>query len=324
MRTLTKSDRLESQRIQFENLVKNGYTQEVYKGLNIFTKKEGVSHLVKVFKDTAANHIDFVAYRTADDQQKAVERFKTNYDRHAEYKAKLKANPTTSTAANCAKAIREELKGFYPQIKFSVTSSNFSMGNSVDVSWIDGPTANEIDSIIGKYQYGSFNGMEDIYENTNRREDLPQAKYVSSQRKMSEETAAILEPQEQEITKDWEGYNRNFLYQIFRKTSIPFGATVTGIGRTDKTCGVTEDMYKIDFTTPEVIEATKPEAVEVEAGKVQVIEYSEKAIAVIGDTYPVRAQLKELGGRFNKFLSCGAGWIFPKTKLSEIQNALLA
>jgi len=29
-----------------------------------------------------------------------------------------------------------------------------------------------------------------------------------------------------------------------------------------------------------------------------------------------------LGGRFNFRLSCGAGWIFPKTKLAEVQQLL--
>lgn len=50
---------------------------------------------------------------------------------------------------------------------------------------------------------------------------------------------------------------------------------------------------------------------------VQVVDYSEKSVAVIGDTYPIRAMLKEQGGRFNKFLKVGgntvAGWIFPKS-----------
>lgn len=54
-------------------------------------------------------------------------------------------------------------------------------------------------------------------------------------------------------------------------------------------------------------------------GEIQIIDYSEKAIAVIGDTKPIKDKLKELGGKFNFRLSCGAGWIFPKTKLTEVQ-----
>lgn len=41
-----------------------------------------------------------------------------------------------------------------------------------------------------------------------------------------------------------------------------------------------------------------------------------------GDTKPIKEQLKELGGKFNFRLSCGAGWIFQKSKLEEVQKLL--
>jgi len=61
---------------------------------------------------------------------------------------------------------------------------------------------------------------------------------------------------------------------------------------------------------------------EIEAGKVNILDYSEKAIAVIGETKPIKDTLKELGGKFNAFLKCGPGWIFPKTKQEQVKNAL--
>lgn len=54
----------------------------------------------------------------------------------------------------------------------------------------------------------------------------------------------------------------------------------------------------------------------------QIIDYSDKAIAVIGDTKRIKDQLKALGGRFNPKLSCGCGWVFPKTKLQEVKEVL--
>jgi hypothetical protein len=54
----------------------------------------------------------------------------------------------------------------------------------------------------------------------------------------------------------------------------------------------------------------------------QIVDYSEKAIAVIGDTKPVKDTLKGLGGRFNFRLSCGAGWIFPKTREADVRQQL--
>lgn len=44
----------------------------------------------------------------------------------------------------------------------------------------------------------------------------------------------------------------------------------------------------------------------------QIFDYSDKAIALTGDTRAIKDQLKAAGGRFNARLSCGAGWIFSK------------
>lgn len=54
----------------------------------------------------------------------------------------------------------------------------------------------------------------------------------------------------------------------------------------------------------------------------KLIDYSEKAIAIIGDTKPMVAKLKQLGGRFNPRLSCGAGWIFSKRKEADVRRSL--
>lgn len=51
----------------------------------------------------------------------------------------------------------------------------------------------------------------------------------------------------------------------------------------------------------------------------EIIQYSEKAIAVIGDTKPHAEAMKSMGGRFNRYLKCGAGWIFSTKKKAEIE-----
>jgi hypothetical protein len=61
----------------------------------------------------------------------------------------------------------------------------------------------------------------------------------------------------------------------------------------------------------------------ISADGMQLIDYSEKALAVIGDTKAVKDALKALGGKFNPRLSCGAGWIFSKKKENELR-ALIA
>lgn len=58
----------------------------------------------------------------------------------------------------------------------------------------------------------------------------------------------------------------------------------------------------------------------------KLINYSDKAVAVIGDTFKIKNDLKELGGRFNKYLTIDgekkAGWIFSIKKLPELNNLL--
>lgn len=95
-----------------------------------------------------------------------------------------KRQPTQ--AALAARMVRKELKEKFKGVKFSVTSENYSMGSSLDVSWFDGPTQKEVERIVRKYEMGSFNGMEDIYEYDNKA-DHPQVKYAFADREYSTE-----------------------------------------------------------------------------------------------------------------------------------------
>ena len=51
----------------------------------------------------------------------------------------------------------------------------------------------------------------------------------------------------------------------------------------------------------------------------QVVRYSDKAIAVTGDTRATKDKLKRMGGRFNAKLTCGPGWIFKADRLPELE-----
>lgn len=73
-------------------------------------------------------------------------------------------------------------------------------------------------------------------------------------------------------------------------------------------------------------EANEPEKERTEVEEVKkegkegctMVEYSDKAIAVFGDTKSIKEELKVMGGRFNNRLTFNgqkiAGWIFPKSK----------
>lgn len=88
---------------------------------------------------------------------------------------------------------------------------------------------------------------------------------------------------------------------------------------------VMEPKAKKSSVKPEKVEEAKEmEAVTVEG--LEVVDYSEKAIAVFGDTKAIKEQLKELGGRFNPSLNYNgekrAGWIFSKKKADEVHNLM--
>lgn len=81
---------------------------------------------------------------------------------------------------------------------------------------------------------------------------------------------------------------------------------------------------KSSVKAEKVEEAKEVEAVTVEG--LEVVDYSEKAIAVFGDTKAIKEQLKELGGRFNPSLNYNgekrAGWIFSKKQADKVKELI--
>lgn len=57
-----------------------------------------------------------------------------------------------------------------------------------------------------------------------------------------------------------------------------------------------------------------------------IVDYSDKAIAVFGDTKPIKTELSALGGRFNSRLTHKgekkAGWIFQKSKEEQVRRLI--
>ena len=104
--------------------------------------------------------------------------------------AKTRREPTTHALA--AKAIRTLLRETYPAVKFEVRARSFAGGDAVDVSWTDGPTSEAVRGLLRPYEYGSFDGMQDLYEYDNRRDDLPQVKYVQERREFSHDATRAM------------------------------------------------------------------------------------------------------------------------------------
>jgi hypothetical protein len=70
------------------------------------------------------------------------------------------SSPRVLAASN----IKAELRQKFPGVSFSVKSRTFANGTSVDVAWENGPTAEAVETVTGKYEEGTFNGNTDSYE----------------------------------------------------------------------------------------------------------------------------------------------------------------
>lgn len=83
-----------------------------------------------------------------------------------------------SDHARAAAMIRAELKKH--GIRATVRSRTASMVDAVDVTVQDCPpwVLKEVQAFVGKFQYGSFDGMTDCYNYDNRNDSIPQVKYA--------------------------------------------------------------------------------------------------------------------------------------------------
>jgi hypothetical protein len=129
-------------------------------------------------------------FRFQDDErrEKKIKEWIDELKKHAEYKAeqkeKMKGHP--SSHAQGSANLKADLETNFPGVKFSVKSKSFSMGDSIDASWTDGPTYQQVDLIARTYQEGHFDGMTDMYEYDNTKKfEKGSAKYVFCSRRES-------------------------------------------------------------------------------------------------------------------------------------------
>jgi hypothetical protein len=66
------------------------------------------------------------------------------------------------SCADTAKLLRAHLRREFPGVKFSVRSSTYAGGASIDVGWTDGPAAADVDQVAGTYAGARFDGMIDL------------------------------------------------------------------------------------------------------------------------------------------------------------------
>ena len=265
------------------------------------------------------------------------------------------------TASILKKYLREKY-GIDAKIKSEI----YSGGSSLNISYTGGISRHIIEREVNRLQYGRFDGMIDLYEYNNSAEngliidgyELETFKYVFVNQDLSEFRKKIAfafskkfrQYAEAHQLNTEEDYNKDFhalvgnawnwgqlIYQNFNKLSF-----VTDTAELIEITDILQDTENYGYyakytfngkeyaTNNHELQITKPTIKKESRNIVNdiiLVDYSEKAIAVIGNTYEIREGLKNLGGKFNKFLTMEgekkAGWIFNKSQADKVSDLLI-
>lgn len=168
-----------------------------------------------------------------------------------------------STHARASKNLKIELTRTFPGIDFSVRSDSFSMGNSIDVSWLNGPTDKEVSEVTSKYVSGHFDGMEDYYKDDYSPEGqacdevFGRAKYVSTHRKIADADCELIRADIAAKSDAMQPYELDRrMHEAIANTSLPPAATITGAKWND------DNKLVVTFDAPAV--ALEPTTTHVE------------------------------------------------------------
>ena len=215
------------------------------------------------------------------------------------------------------KNIRTELKRNFPGVKFSVRYDSFSGGDDFTIRWDDGPTQEQVHNIVSKYG----NMHPDTYSQGDYWDYVPSVfnelfggvGYVNTDRNLTEKAVEAMRKKYPDLTEENKTTYHFEEEGVNRYANEHFSPSVENILR--------QAAYQVDFT-PERKEDQKSKPAEPAAKPegIQVIDYSEKAIAVTGDTKPIKDEMKRLGGKFNSRLSCGCGWVFGKRNKETLKE----
>ncbi len=71
-------------------------------------------------------------------------------------------SPVYLETTQVAGLLRQQLKAAFPAVKFSVRSSGYSGGSSIDVRWTDGPPPAAVEPLAQAFAFGNFDSSIDL------------------------------------------------------------------------------------------------------------------------------------------------------------------
>lgn len=261
-----------------------------------------VSELLRIAKEKAEKE----RIKKEEEETRLKKEEQARIEREYSFLTVLTDKYDQKTAAN---NLRTLLKVKFPATKFSVKKYHH---DSYTVSWVDGPTEPQVNEITHLFKDEGWDGMTDssypIVTLFNQR--YGGIGYISTDRKISD----TVRNQELELLN--KELNKEYRMEDY-VTEKENTASVLIYQRTRNK----------DYS-PKLPTETKPlknNNVAVKTISVQgleLIDYSEKSFAIIGETKPIKETLKTLGGTFNGRLSCGPGWIFSKSRIDTVKQTL--
>ena len=207
-------------------------------------------------------------------------------------------NPNLGTK-EIAKEIRQSIRNDkeLAECKWSVKTEYYSGGSSIHITLTEAPFEAFTDKFKSEHEHGYTDNAFEEGRIT------PQA--IKLMNKVREITRSYIHD-DSDIMTDYHCRNFYDWYYIGGGYDKPFKVSEK------------KSATRTATATPQTTSAKV-----VLTGKLQLVNYSEKAIALIGDTKAIKDLLKQLGGRFNSHLSCGAGWIFSKKAEGKLRAALV-
>ncbi len=120
--------------------------------------------------------------------------------------------------AEAAKLLRNALKERFPDTKFSVRTSRYSLGSSIDVFWVNGPATGKVQKLIEDYERVDYDQFGSILRGGNR--------FVFAKRDYTPEVRAQVQQQiasKFKQPKDWQEqrWQEDETWRTLQKTDFP-------------------------------------------------------------------------------------------------------
>lgn len=242
--------------------------------------------LFKIWKDRIADNAEQPTSETASEYRRNF--YTANGWEGSRYDNNL-------STKDVAARVREYVKMQWPQYKFSIRTQYYSGGSAIHLTLVSGPEKAFKDGATRTY-ISTMRNVEGFEK------DLTEIVFHV----MSDVCDFMQSYNYDDSDGMIDYFDTNFYSHVYvGDWNKPYQVVAAKKARVESS---KEPEQKDNTTTPEL----------------EIVDYSEKAVAVFGDTKTIKDELKSIGGKFNPRLNYNggkrAGWIFPKSKLGELDK----